>query len=317
MSINLLIKERLQLFRHLLGDIKNFKQNREQKEKEIQIPKNVNFTIQDLLDSENLYDYFVSLNAKTQEMMRNNKKAIEEKKQPMQIKTKRKKEILIQDTKLAINTSCFNQRTMAQVNEFYASPNEANLVNMEICYTIFEIIKNCLKHGIEIKKHNTNNTQQFVLSSLNKKKKFNSNATTLLSQKNRNLSTGNLFKPSPNFKIVERSGNNSNYTSTSNSKISYSKAVTLIHKKDYLPLINANAKQEWKIGNMTSTYKNRFRDTFSIDKSKKSYGKTTSELKVHFYSKKNVNNNNNTIKGVGNNYDYRDIFTYFNLIKQN
>lgn len=315
MSINLLIKERLQLFRHLLGDIKNFKQNREQKEKEIQIPSNVKLTIQDLLDSKKLYEYFVNLNARTQEQIRNHKKENEKKEKPIPIKQKRKKDVLIQDTKIAINTSCFNQRTMNQTKQFYASPNEANMINMEICYTIFEILKDCLKHGIEIKKHNTNNTQQFVLSSLNKKNKANSNATTLLSQKVRNLSTGNLFKPSHNYKIIEKSGNNSNYTSTSNSKISYNKAITLIHRKDYLPLINVNAKKEWKSGNMTSTYKSRFRDTFSIDKSKKSYGKTTSELKVQFYSKKNINNNN--IKGIGNNYDYRDIFKYFNLIKQN
>ena len=161
MSINLLIKERLQLFRHLLSDITNFKQNQSQKEAEIEIPNNIKFTIRDVLSSDNLYSYFEDKNAKALEQLKNNKN----KGNTVVQHISNKKTLLVQDMKRSANTSCFNQRSVNSINQFFSSPNESNLVNLEVCYTIFEVLKSCLEHGKEIKKNNEIINTNFVLAS--------------------------------------------------------------------------------------------------------------------------------------------------------
>lgn len=323
MSINLLIKERLQLFRHLLSDITNFKQNQSQKEAEIEIPNNIKFTIRDVLSSDNLYSYFEDKNAKALEQLKNNKN----KGNTVVQHISNKKTLLVHDMKRSANTSCFNQRSVNSINQFFSSPNESNLVNLEVCYTIFEVLKSCLEHGKEIKKNNEIINTNFVLASASiKKNRKRDKPNSISYHKNSSLSTGNLFKPTPNYKVVENS--NSNYTNTSNSKISFTRAFKLIPKKknstindprkEYLPIINTNShlkdpNKKWISGNATSS-KFKFRDTFSVDKNSKNFGYTTSQFR-YYSRKKGIGDSH--IKKLSDNYDYREIFKYFNLINQN
>lgn len=99
--------------------------------------------------------------------------------------------------KRARNTTCFGQRTINTIKQYYHSVNEMLLIKDEICESMFNIDKEAFELGIEIEKNNELQENKFIL--INPKKKG---------------SKGNVFYTEENEKFYKYK--NSNFMSMDN-----------------------------------------------------------------------------------------------------
>ena len=321
MSINLIIKERLQLFLHLLDDIENYKTNPSQKDKELEIPLNIKQNIQTVLQSQSLYNYFITKNE------------MSHKKNQMQSKTKSSYDkrliphsdidISISTSKRSVNTSCFNQRTVKSINQFYASTNEADLLNINLCYLMFDIIKSCLQLGIEIKETNTFMSSNFVLSSKSHSSNYNQNtinSTTSKKPKQYFKASYSANKKQDNdHKHLLKNMHYKNYKVVDNdvSEFNMNNVITPSSKEkmkyEYLPKINANNNKRLTASMSMTNIRKHFYRRKSTPFEKGNY------LNKGYYVRKNSQGirelDNKKYELKSENYDYKEIFKYFNMLK--
>ena len=318
MSINLIIKERLQLFLHLLDDIENYKTNPSQKDKELEIPLTIKQNIQTILQSQSLYNYFITKNElshKKNQLKSKNKSSLDKRLIPHS-----DIDISISTSKRSVNTSCFNQRTIKNINQFYTSTNEADLLNINLCYLMFDIIKSCLQLGIEIKETNTFISSNFVLSSKSHSNIYNQSTINSINSK----------KPKQYFKAsysANKKQDNDDKTLLKNMHYKNYKVVDNISdvnintpsakermKYEYLPKINANNNNNKLTASMSMTNLRR-----NLYRRKSTPFEKGNYLNKGYYVKKNSQSirelDNKKYELKSENYDYKEIFKYFNMLK--
>ena len=320
MSINLIIKERLQLFLHLLDDIEKYKTNPSQKDKELEIPLTIKQNIQTVLQSQPLYNYFTTKNEiahKKNQLKSKNKSPFDKRLIPHS-----DIDISISTSKRSVNTSCFNQRTIKTINQFYTSSNEADLLNINLCYLMFDIIKSCLQLGIEIKETNTYISSNFVLSSkshsniynqstinsINSKKPKQYFKASYSANKKQDNDDKNTFKNMhcKNYKVVNNINDVNINTPSAKERMKY----------EYLPKINANNnnKNHKLTGCMSMTNLRRhFYRRKSTAFEKGSYLNKGYCIRRNSQSIRELDNKKYELKSE--NYDYKEIFKYFNMLK--
>ena len=318
MSINLIIKERLQLFLHLLDDIEKYKTNPSQKDKELEIPLTIKQNIQTILQSQSLYNYFITKNElshKKNQLKSKNKSSLDKRLIPHS-----DIDISISTSKRSVNTSCFNQRTIKNINQFYTSTNEADLLNINLCYLMFDIIKSCLQLGIEIKETNTFISSNFVLSSKSHSNIYNQSTINSINSK----------KPKQYFKAsysANKKQDNDDKTLLKNMHYKNYKVVDNISdvnintpsakermKYEYLPKINANNNNNKLTASMSMTNLRR-----NLYRRKSTPFEKGNYLNKGYYVKKNSQSirelDNKKYELKSENYDYKEIFKYFNMLK--
>ena len=75
------------------------------------------------------------------------------------------------ENKRSLNTSCFNQRSISTLNQYYNSVNEMMCIKDSVLNKIKKIENNCTMSCIELEKKNTIVHEKFIL--MNPKNKNN------------------------------------------------------------------------------------------------------------------------------------------------
>lgn len=255
--------EKLRFFIYITKDIQRYERNQTQKDNLINMTNTLKLFIEELFSSIIIKKHLNTVDEKAQKW----------KSTPLSQEDNLPK-------KRALNTSCFNQRVIPTIHQYYSSKNEEGIINDDICDTMFDVIKSCLKHGLSIKKENSQPSSQFVLTKDRTKYKC-INPQVLLKNKQlkRNLSVDISKLRQANFKVIQKTPS-----------------------QRRLPEIHSKATQ--KEMNLKNVFKEISNDTFTL-------GWKTNAIRRKIFT------TDKRIKAIGTHYDYNDFFKYYNILNHN
>ena len=162
---NLSIK--LKLYLQLLSDFQTYKSNYKEKDKLIAIPQNVKETLYDIMQSP-IFTVFLIDNEAIKAENRRKEKELKEKRL---LEGKDKEEIEDEDFasneklirfKRARNATCFGQRTINTINQYYNSINEMILIKNDICEIMYDIEKEAFELSIQMNIENEDKEDKFI-----------------------------------------------------------------------------------------------------------------------------------------------------------
>lgn len=182
-----LLKTRMFLYFRILSEFENYKANREQTERLLDIPATIKSVLGDIIKTSIFTNFLVN-----NEYLKAKRRAEEEKERRRKLEEERKKELerkarkeecseeeeeedseeeefnenkkLIQYAR-ARNATCYGQRSICVIKNYYNSFNEIYCTKNEICENMFNIVKDCLNICINLKKSTIIKSENFVLSS--------------------------------------------------------------------------------------------------------------------------------------------------------
>ena len=210
-ELNDILESVLLLFFKTLYDFNPYLKNPDEQERLIEMPTPLKKVLREIITSE-IFTNLILLNE--------TKKAEEKAKEKAQRKEERKRQLIegiksikLQDenyesnlkllkNKRSINTSCFNQRSISTLNQYYNSVNEMMCIKNTVLYKIQKIQRDSVLSCIELEKNNQIIHNKFMFINPNKKDSF---LQALISQ---NKSKNKLNNESKYKSSVYSSSNN-------------------------------------------------------------------------------------------------------------
>ena len=179
------LRTRFDLFEKMVNDFRNYKTRPDEIEIMFSIPPNMKKVLREVSSS----DYFSELLIKNETEKTEKRRKQEKKRNELKRKLTKEEEAFQSKEKLlnnkrALNTSCFGQRTIATLNQFFNSVSETINLNENICDSIFNIDKEAFYTYVDILKGNIQKETTFVF--LNRDSIFYDDMKKLLLEKSKN-----------------------------------------------------------------------------------------------------------------------------------
>ena len=179
------LNTKFDLFEKMINDFRNYKTRPDEIEIMFSIPPNMKKVLREVSNS----DFFSELLIKNETEKTEKRRKQEKKKNEIKRKLTKEEEAFESKEKLlnnkrALNTSCFGQRTIATLNQFFNSVSETINLNENICDSIFSIDKEAFYTYVDILKGNIQKETTFVF--LNRDSLFYDEMKKLLLDKSKN-----------------------------------------------------------------------------------------------------------------------------------
>ena len=296
MSINILITERLRGFVQVIRNINNYKcDSCSNNDDNIITSDSVKAVLDDVMCSKKL-------------------------KERLMQRSCGKKETSVKRNE---NVSCFGQRCLWNGNHFYYMGNEVDLINVNLCYLMFDVIKACLMYGIDVKGRFSCSYGNFML-------------TPKVYNRKRCMYEVYRSRSSSNIIVGGSCGiNKDKYNTTGMNMLSKlricNRSVESSHKDNNTKYISVKVGTTPRLKELSCTVKhnNNIKQLFNISKTRREslqrqapYGQRKGYLKVGYYIKQprtgDISNNlrkctsNININGYNNNYN--ELFKYYNML---
>ena len=177
-NFNDLLESVLLLFMKTLYDFNPYLRNPDEQERLINMPTNLKTVLREIISSEIFYKLII---------INETKKSEEKAKERALRKEERKRQLIegvksvkLQDenyesnlkllkNKRSINTSCFNQRSISTLNQYYNSVNEMMCIKNTVLYKIQKIEHDSVISCIELENKNKIIHNKFIFINPNKK----------------------------------------------------------------------------------------------------------------------------------------------------
>ena len=299
MSINILITERLRGFVQLIRNINSYKCDSCSSDNDnVIISGGVKAVLDNVMCSKRL------------------------KERLMQRSCSKKQMVLTRNKSTNGNVSCFGQRCLWNGNQFYCMGNEVDLINVNLCYLMFDVIKACLMYGIDVKGRSSRSYGNFML-------------TPKVYNRKRCMYDVYRSRSSSNVIIGGSCGiNKDKYNATGMNILSKlricNRSVESSHRNAKYMSVKVGTTPRLKELSFTVRHNNNnIKPLFNISKTRREslqrqapYGQRKGILKVGYYIKQprkgDISNNlhkytsNININGYNNNYN--EIFKYYNML---
>ena len=192
------LKTRFDLFTKIISDFRSYKSRTDEIEIMFSIPKNMKTVLRQVSRS----DFFSELlikneTAKIERRKQDKKKILLKRRLTKEEEDFQNNEKLI-NNKRALNTSCFGQRTVSTLNQFFNSVSETKNLQEDICDIILNLEKESFYTFIDILKGNIQKETSFIF--INKDSNFYKEMEKLL------LGNKNV-KEENNKKIINENNN--------------------------------------------------------------------------------------------------------------
>ena len=300
MSINILITERLRGFVQLIRNINYYKCDSCSSDNDnVIISGNVKAVLDDVMCSKRL------------------------KERLMQRSCSKKQMVLTGNGSTCGNVSCFGQRCLWNGNQFYYMGNEVDLINVNLCYLMFDVIKACLMYGIDVKGRSSRSYGNFMLTP----KVYNRKRYMYGVYRSRRSSSNVIVGDSCSI-------NKDKYNTASMNMLSKlricNRSVESSHRNaKYMSVKVGTTPRLNELSFTVRHNNNNIKPLFNISKTRREslrrqapYGQCKGYLKVGYYIKQprkgDISNNlhkytsNININGYNNNYN--EIFKYYNML---
>lgn len=286
MSINLLIKQRLRSYLQLLRDINDHTRYCGSNDDDNVITSNIKATLHDVMCSTKLREQLTQRSCVNKEML-----------------MKRNRNV---------NVSCFGQRCLWNVNQFCCTVNEVDLINVNLCYLMFDVVKACLMHGFDIKGRYARSQVNFVLTPKMYNKKrclfdvYRGGGGNGVDDKH--SETGGGMSMISKLRVccnrsVESSHNNNN------TKYMSVKVGTTPRLKELTPSLSNNHVK--RLFNISKTRRESLRRQAPYGQ-RKGYLKVGYYVKAHRHGDISASLSKHNVNGYNNNY--KEIFKYYNML---
>ncbi len=274
MSLNEEIEAAIYLFLKTLYDFKPYLRRPDEQERLINMPKNVKIVLRELISSKIFSRLIIDNEYKKAEEKRKEKvRRREERKRqliegikPMKIEDENyENNLKLMKNKRSLNTSCFNQRSISTLNQYYNSVNEMMCIKDSVLNKIKKIEHDSVISCIELENRNKIVHNKFIFMNPQSKDKILQGLSAPVKYKRDNLSDSKYKTTGNNFKndIVLSRGFMSldNYYKFIKNNIhklsgSQSNMITSESKRQHLKIFNENNNKE---EDKKSRQKNRFR----------------------------------------------------------
>ena len=279
------LSNKLKLYLQLLSDFQTYKSNYKEKDKLIAIPHNVKETLYDIMQSP-IFTVFLINNEAIKAENRRKEKELKEKRL---LEGKDKEEIEDEDFtsneklirfKRARNATCFGQRTINIINQYYNSINEMILIKNDICEIMYDIEKEAFELSIQINIENEDKENKFIFinpKNINAKRGRSERGVKLSKyQKNSNFTSVDEYR-----KIFKNEINQRSLSITENNKeqTQYEMLLETLDKKN--KILRKNKRNFPLLTSPTSPTK----DTNATKKSNNIMNKTNrTRLKIYLPS---------------------------------
>ena len=206
-DLNDILESVLFLFLKTLYDFNPYIRNPDEQERLIDMPPNLKKVLREIISSE-IFTQFVLLNE--------NKRAEEKAREKALRKEQRKKQLIegiksikMQDenyennlklikNKRSLNTSCFNQRSISTLNQYYNSVNEMMCIKNIVLLKIKKIEQDSVLSCIELEQNNKIIHNTFMFINPNKKDSFLASINAKNKSRSKLLSNESKYKSSVN-----------------------------------------------------------------------------------------------------------------------
>jgi hypothetical protein len=206
-DLNDILESALFLFLKTLYDFNPYIRNPDEQERLIDMPPNLKKVLREIISSE-IFTQFVLLNE--------NKRAEEKAREKALRKEQRKKQLIegiksikMQDenyennlklikNKRSLNTSCFNQRSISTLNQYYNSVNEMMCIKNIVLLKIKKIEQDSVLSCIELEQNNKIIHNTFMFINPNKKDSFLASINAKNKSRSKLLSNESKYKSSVN-----------------------------------------------------------------------------------------------------------------------
>ena len=235
LDLNDILESVLVLFLKTLYDFHPYMRNPDEQERLIDMPNNLKAVLREILSSE-IFTKLILINE--------TKKAEEKAKEKALRKEKRKRQLIegiksvnIQEenyennlkllkNKRSLNTSCFNQRSISTLNQYYNSVNEMMCIKNTVLLKIQKIERDSVFSCMELERNNKIEHNTFVFINPNKKDFFLQSLNEQMKSKSK-LTNESKYKSS----IYSSSINNGNEMMLSRGFMSLDNYYKFIKKK--------------------------------------------------------------------------------------
>ena len=340
-ELNDILESVLLLFFKTLYDFNPYLKNPDEQERLIEMPTPLKKVLREIISSE-IFTNLILLNE--------TKKAEEKAREKAQRKEERKRQLIegiksvkLQDenyesnlkllkNKRSLNTSCFNQRSISTLNQYYNSVNEMMCIKNTVLYKIQKIQRDSVLSCIELEKNNQIIHNKFMFINPNKKdyfiqslytqnkskNKFNNESKYKSSVYSTTNNTGNEMMLSRGFmsldnyyKFIKKKLDKINEEQNDTKKIKYKKRIKLDDEE------KKNIKDmKIKVYNTeTKEMLPEIKKYYSANKQKKmNYVLLNKDVKYQFKRTNFINNNKKFINKEKQQYlPYKD-FDYKNIL---
>ena len=206
-DLNDILESVLFLFLKTLYDFNPYIRNPDEQERLIDMPPNLKKVLREIISSE-IFTQYVLLNE--------NKRAEEKAREKALRKEQRKKQLIegiksikMQDenyennlklikNKRSLNTSCFNQRSISTLNQYYNSVNEMMCIKNIVLLKIKKIEQDSVLSCIELEQNNKIIHNTFMFINPNKKDSFLASINAKNKSRSKLLSNESKYKSSVN-----------------------------------------------------------------------------------------------------------------------
>ena len=339
LDLNDILESVLVLFLKTLYDFHPYMRNPDEQERLIDMPNNLKTVLREILSS----DIFTKLI-----LINETKKAEEKAKEKASRKEQRKRQLIegiksvnlqeenyennlkLLKNKRSLNTSCFNQRSISTLNQYYNSVNEMMCIKNTVLLKIQKIERDSVISCMEIERknkieHNTfmfinPNKKDFFLQSLNEqmksKSKMNNESKYKSSIYSSSINTGNEMMLSRGFmsldnyyKFIKKKLEKISEEQTERKESKYKKKVRLDTEEK-------KNKKEIKIKVYNTEAKEilpEIKKYSSVNKNRMNYVLLNKDVKYQF-KRTNFNNNKKYVNRDKKQYlPYKD-FDYKNIL---
>ena len=292
------IEAGIYLFLKTLYDFTPYLKRPDEQERLINMPKTVKIVLREIIASKIFSELILDNEYKKAEEKRKEKiRRREERKRqliegikPMKIQDENyENNLKLMKNKRSLNTSCFNQRSIQTLNQYYNSVNEMMCIKDSVLNKIKKLEHDCVMSCIELEKRNIIVHDKFILMNPKNKNKLLKGRTTSVKPKKENIIDTKYKTASNSFKndmMLSRGfmsldnyykfiKNNMNKINESHGKIQTST------KSKHFKLFDDNDNENKKEDKRKWTY-NRFR----------AYNTETRGFLPHLKSDRFYNNNN-------------------------
>ena len=206
-DLNDILESVLFLFLKTLYDFNPYIRNPDEQERLIDMPPNLKKVLREIISSE-IFTQFVLLNENKRTEEKAREKALRKEQRKKQL-IEGIKSIKMQDenyennlklikNKRSLNTSCFNQRSISTLNQYYNSVNEMMCIKNIVLLKIKKIEQDSVLSCIELEQNNKIIHNTFMFINPNKKDSFLASINAKNKSRSKLLSNESKYKSSVN-----------------------------------------------------------------------------------------------------------------------
>ena len=203
------IEAAIYLFLKTLYDFNPYLKRPDEQEKLINMPKNMKIVLREIISSKIFSELILDNEYKKAEERRKEKiRRREERKRqliegikPMKIQDENyENNLKLMKNKRSLNTSCFNQRSIPTLNQYYNSVNEMMCIKDSVLTKIKKLENDCVMSCIELEKKNAIVHEKFIFMNPKNKNKLLQGLSAPMKSKrdivndSKYITSGNTFK---------------------------------------------------------------------------------------------------------------------------